>query len=89
MTNRHRKYSASQRKHDVQAGMGSPGRCIYTGKMIFPVKAKAKQWARQLGHGVRAYPCPMENQNHFHVGRLPPEIIHGTMSRGVHYRRGA
>jgi len=56
-------------------------RCAGCGKYRYISRKDAKKQLRRLrGSGMHAYPCP-ENPTIFHLGYLPPAVIHGLISR--------
>ena len=56
-------------------------RCTGCGKVSYLSRRDAKKERRRFrGSGMNAYPCP-ENQNVFHLGHLPPAVVHGLISR--------
>lgn len=56
-------------------------RCTGCGKVSYLTRRDAKKERRRFrGSGMNAYPSP-ENPNFFHLGHLPPAVIHGLIGR--------
>lgn len=56
-------------------------RCPECGKVRYVSRKDAKKERRRFrGSGMNAYPCP-ENPNFFHLGHLPPTVVHGLIGR--------
>jgi hypothetical protein len=56
-------------------------RCGGCGKVSYISRREAKKERRRFrGSGMNAYPCP-ENPHAFHLGHLPPAVVHGLIGR--------
>ena len=56
-------------------------RCLSCGKVRYVSRKDAKKERRRFrGSGMNVYPCPV-NRDFFHLGHLPPAVVHGLISR--------
>ena len=56
-------------------------RCAECGKVSYVSRREAKKERRRFpGSGMNAYPCPV-SPGVFHLGHLPPAVVHGLIGR--------
>ena len=56
-------------------------RCAECGKVRYVSRKDAKKERRRFrGSGMNVYPCPA-NRDFFHLGHLPPAVVHGLIGR--------
>ena len=56
-------------------------RCADCGKVRYVTRKDAKKERRRFrGSGMNVYPCPA-SPAFFHLGHLPPAVIHGLIGR--------